>query len=521
MQYRILDRQTLKYKDGGFVRSWSIDSDYINTNNSIIGIVEAAPNASVGDLVFLIETSGAYDKGIVTSIDNEALQISYKGDKELFNDNILNPRAAEFKEDTDLDMAGVFDVDVVAAMIDAYWARSTDPFRRLPMRMQTVGSVAMYWTWKEIQIDFVDWLISLFRQYSVVVSFDIDFDTATQNLDERNAKYIVTIAAVNNDNDIIKDNVSTQTITYTKESIPEKTCCFVMDSTTGEVVMATSGRNKFNELYGKANSFLTFDRGDAMSVDYSGEDEKQDSAVSAYISITGGENYVFSWKNGDSVVRAICFYDSSNNVITFIDAVTGAQVRSLKYTGENGYIQFSTPTDARKLRICFASSATELQLESGTTPTAYNPNVYKAIYYLCVTTEGVYYITPNKSDPNRILPVRTSYVEYDPDSGAGESDVAKVAENELKVSSLNHAIEIEIPRDTKMFDFELAKFGDRYKIITKNGTIASVYSGRKESSESNIVTLMFGIGRLNFTDLLNNTLRNGKYTKLYEGSING
>lgn len=519
MQYRVLDRQTLKYKDGGFVHTWSIDSDYINTNNSIIGIVEAAPSAKEGDVVFLIETSGAYDKGVVTYVDNEALEISYKSDKELFNDNILNPRAAEFKEDTDLDMAGVFNVDVVAAMIDAYWARNTDPCRRLPMSIQTIGSVDMYWTWKEIQIDFVDWLISLFREYSVVVSFDIDFDTATQNLDERKAKYIVTIAAVNNDNDIIKDNVSTQTITHTKEAIPEKTCCFVMDSTTGEVVMAASGRNKFNELYGKANSFLTFDRGDAMSVDYA--DERQDSAVSSYISITGGQDYVLSWNNGDGVVRAICFYDKNKNVITFIDSVTGAQVRSLKYVGTNGYIQFSTPTDARKLRICFASTATELQLEEGTSPTAYDPNVYKAIYYLCVTTQGVYYITPNKNDPNRILPVRTSYVEYDPDSGAGESDVAKVAENELKASSLNHAIEIEIPRDTKMFDFELAKFGDRYKIITKNGTISSVYSGRKESSESNIVTLMFGKGRLNFTDLLNNTLRNGKYTKLYEGNING
>lgn len=508
MQYRVLDRRTLKYKDGGFVRSWSIDDDYINNNNSTIDIVSAAVNANVGDLVFLIRTSGAYDKGIITSVDNEALQIAYKSDKELFNDNILNPLASEFVDDTGIEVAGVVGIDTVAELIMIYWGKNVDTYRRLPMTITTSGSAEIYWTWQETQINFVDWLVSLFKDYSIVVSFDVDFDTATMDLENRNAKYIINIAAVNNDNDMIKDNVSTQTIKYTKEALPEKTCCWVVDKESKEPITVMAGKNIFDATFGYADSVLNPQTGEVPDAP-----EGQESNVSSYILVQGGSTYVLSWTNGDSFDRYIMFYDRQGRVITFDD--NGTNKTYLSYNGVSGYFTFTVPSSAKKLRICYPKNGRNIQFELGSTPTSYEVYSYKAIYYLCVRSNGTYEITPNKDDPDRILPVRTVFVEYDMNSSGENMSVEDIAANELKLSSLNHAIEIEIPNDTKMFDFELAKYGDRYKIITKNGTITSIYSGRRESSSSNLVTLLFGIGRLNFTDLIKDTLRSRKYSKVY------
>lgn len=509
MQYRVLDRRTLRYKDGGFVPDWSIDDDYINNNNSTIDIVSAAVNANVGDLIFLIKTSGARAKGIITSVDNDALQITFKSDKELFNDNILNPLAAAFESDTEIDVAGVFGIDVIAEMIMIYWGKNIDPCRRLPITVTTSGNTEIYWTWQETQINFVDWLVSLFKDYSIVITFDIDFDTATTDLENRKAKYIVNISVVNNDNDMIKDNVSTQTIKYTKEGLPEKTCCWVVDKETKEPITLMSGRNKFDATFGWGDSVLDGRTGKAEDVPGDG----QESNVSSYISIQGGQDYVLSWANGDMVERKIMFYDSQGMVITFEH--NSANTTYLEYNGVSGYFTFTSPSGATKLRICYPKRGTNIQFEQGTTPTAYEVYSYKAIYYLCVRSDGSYEITTNKDDPDRILPVRTVFAEYDMSNGNDNTAVEQVAANELKLSSLNHAIEIEIPSDTKMFDFELAKYGDRYKIITKNGTITSIYSGKRESSASNMVTLLFGIGRLNFTDLIKDTLRSRKYTKIY------
>ena len=86
MQYRVYDRQTLKYKDGGYVQSYTIDDDYIVNNNSTVSVVKKRDNTlsdvTAGDVIALIENSGAYHKGVITTADATARTISYKGDKE-------------------------------------------------------------------------------------------------------------------------------------------------------------------------------------------------------------------------------------------------------------------------------------------------------------------------------------------------------------------------------------------------------------------------------------------------------
>ena len=188
MQYRVYDRRKLAYIDGGPVRNFSVDDDYINTNNSTIDIIKPT-TAVAGDIICLIKDAGAYHKGVITSVDNEALQIAYKGDKELFNDNIINPMASAFAQSTDVDVAHPFGVDIIKRMIELYWGRATDPYRHLPLKIVTDGDVLnddgkpkMIWTWTDISIQFVDWLIELFKKYSVVLKWDIDFNTAVNVL---------------------------------------------------------------------------------------------------------------------------------------------------------------------------------------------------------------------------------------------------------------------------------------------------------------------------------------------------
>lgn len=514
MQYRVYNRQTLAYKDGGAVRDYSIDGDYINDNNSVVNIV-VSTTANVGDIVCLIETSGAYDKGVITAVDNEALTISYKHDKELFNDNILNPFADQFIEDTDIKAVGKFGLSIVGELINVYWGKTLDSYKRLPLEitysgdvLDENGQVRMIWTWDNTQIKFSEWLVEIFEKYSVVLSWDINFDTAQTNVALRKPYYIVHLSAIVNDTDIIKDNVDTQTIKYQTEQQPEATVCVVVDKNTKDIMYISSGRNIFDATYGYVDSYLDGDNGKAYDVAKIATTQPQNSIVSSYIKVNASAQYVLSMQNGDTTPRQICFYNSNKTAIGSLQN---------PYTGQTARfsVGFTTPANTRFVRVCFAGTAKNIQLETGSIATAYDPFNKKAIYYLAFNNEqGLFYTTMDSNDENRIMPVKTKYVEYDSES-ASDTTVTDTATNELTPNTFNHAIEIEIPRDTKMFDFELANYGDVYRIITKNGSIRSVYSGRKESSTSKMVTLLFGLGRKNYTDLIQKGFRQQKYQTLY------
>ena len=66
-----------------------------------------------------------------------------------------------------------------------------------------------------------------------------------------------------------------------------------------------------------------------------------------------------------------------------------------------------------------------------------------------------------------------------------------------------------------MFDFENAHFGDLYKIINEHGSIDSNYTGRKSTNDDKWVTLYFGLGRQNYTDLMQMRLRKERYPETY------
>ena len=89
-QYRIYDRQTLGYIDGGVIRDYKIDADYMSNNASTITLVEET-YANKGDIVVGISGVNKTFMGAVTAVDNTKKTISFKHMKELFADTVLNP----------------------------------------------------------------------------------------------------------------------------------------------------------------------------------------------------------------------------------------------------------------------------------------------------------------------------------------------------------------------------------------------------------------------------------------------
>lgn len=399
MQYRVLDRKTLAYVDGGYIPEYSIDNDYIVNNNSIFRIVQPTA-ANAGDIFAAIENSGAYLKGIVTAVDNEARQISVKSGTELFNDNMYNPMASAFTDDS-VEVAGKFGLETVAALLETLYVNSSDPEKNLPLVVETAGDVlddsgspCILWNWSDNQINLTDWLIELFEKYLVRLTFDIDFNISELQLRNRQPKIIVQLSAGETDIGIIKDNSAMQTFTYTKEELPDKTVCIVIDSESKAVLQ----------------SYYLYD-------------------------VFEGQEYL------------------------------GQAIEAMPDLSE---------------------------------------------------VDGKRY--------ERVLPVKTCVSELNSsDTDITERDVAR---DELISGNYNHIVQIDIAKDSKMFDWERFDVGDKFRIVTNQAiyeesgqagtiTIDSVLTGRKETSSSNMITLYFGLGRKNYTDLMQIRLRKQRYSKIY------
>jgi hypothetical protein len=116
----------------------------------------------------------------------------------------------------------------------------------------------------------------------------------------------------------------------------------------------------------------------------------------------------------------------------------------------------------------------------------------------------------------RVMPSKMVTATFDTSSESEkETTPQEVAEKTLIPSKFNQAIEIQISADSKMFDFENSQFGDLYKIINEYGTIDSNYTGRKEDSSNKWINLYFGLGRQNYTDLIQMRMRKNKYEVVY------
>lgn len=465
MQYRVYDRKKLAFIDGGYAADYEIDDDYIVNNNSSVSIIKKT-NAVEGDVIVLIKTSGAFHKGIITSVDNASLTIYYKSDKELFNDNMLNLMAQEFSEDSELDTAGIIGLTEVGEILKASFAQLEpsaqgeyyDEMKALPMEIITLGDIVdsdgnnrILWTWSEDSINIVDWIVELFEKYNVTLSWTIDFDMTTQQLSERQPKYIVTLSAVTNNGGIIKDNVAMQTISYTKKEIPDATVCRVIDSSTKE----TQG---IYYLYEENGTY-------SISADKNIESQRQGKLSRTFTIINKGETKKFT----------LNFYEG-DIISVSVEAKSGVSIVSY---------------NAHSITLSYTNSTGKDLID------------YE------ISCDIVYQLL------KRVMPVKTVIVSYNAESSTKDITPEDVARDALMPSQFNQAIEIKINSDSKMFDFANARFGDLYKIVNEYGMIDSVYTGKKLNSENKFAVLYFGLGRQNYTDLIQIQLRKQRYSVIY------
>lgn len=541
MQFRIYDRQTLAYKDGGYIASYNIDEDQIANNNSTVKIVKALnDNVVEGDTIALIKTSGAYHKGTITTFDNADFSITYKGEKELFNDNMLNPYIGKYIEAEDVTIAGKFGLTEVASILENYFGKSSDWAKVIPLKVITDGDVVddygnpkMLWNWSNSSINVVDWLTSLFERYNVSINWTIDFDMAkpiyvetdsngriSNIINNRKPTYIVTISAIINNGKIIKDNVANQTITYTEKELPEATVCVIIDKNTKEVVLMDNGtKNLLNPNIGTPSKSLDF--GDYGTV----ENDDPNSCISGWIKITPNNYYTLSCIEYDGVARKIFIYDKNKNYITAVKNESGiisynfgetTVKHSITFFVQEKYVdKNNNEYYPAYVKICYYKNTHELQFEQNSVATAYEYFNFPAIFYL-INVAGRDMITLDGRDKRRVFPVKTKIVEYDTENDNDDTQTeAEVAADTLIPSKFNQAIEIKISKDSKMFDFETAIFGETYKIINAHGSIDSNYTGRREESGSKWITLYFGLGRQNYTDIMQARLRKARYNVVY------
>lgn len=127
-------------------------------------------------------------------------------------------------------------------------------------------------------------------------------------------------------------------------------------------------------------------------------------------------------------------------------------------------------------------------------------------------------VTIDMDDENRVLPYKLVVKEFDEDE-ASESGATEqlAAEDELLYSEFNNYTEIKIDKSSKTF--ENLVIGDSVTIIPEifemkqtdelfleeeysKYLLDSVYTGRKEKSTESRITYIFGKGRVNYTDII-------------------
>lgn len=223
---------TLVYASGGAVASQIIDNDYLLANNSTVNIARET-KAVAGQIIALIDDSGAYDIGVISSVDNTKLQILYKSMLELFNGEILNPMRVA--TNTDEVIKYLYDgVEDTAQIIASFFAAvGTDKYRRLPIRIRTSGGgtsgssylVPAVWKYKDNAVNVRDWLIELFNTHNVVVQCSLVFEVGRAYID-------LYVSHNTTGGRLIKNNVHGMTFTHAEDSAASATVCQIINQDT-------------------------------------------------------------------------------------------------------------------------------------------------------------------------------------------------------------------------------------------------------------------------------------------------
>jgi hypothetical protein len=221
-QYRVYDRQSLAYIDGGIIRDYNVDTDYVSNNASTVTLTEET-FAKKGDIVVGLSGMGKTFIGAITAVDNTKKQISFKNMKELLADTVLNV----FKYTATLGYK--FDaVEALATILRLAFVDTDDEKKKLPLRLETLGQAkGAVWTDDGDTIailDFIDWA---FDSQNVYLDFDLDFGTN---------QIVCKIVKNTTGGYVIKDNIKLSTPAFDKNELPTYNKAVVYNAETGGIV---------------------------------------------------------------------------------------------------------------------------------------------------------------------------------------------------------------------------------------------------------------------------------------------
>jgi hypothetical protein len=221
-QYRVYDRQTLGYVDGGVIRDYSIDGDYLSNNASTVTLVEETL-AKKGDIVVGLAGVNKTFIGAITAVDNTKRQINFKHPKELFSDTVLNV----FKYTSTVG----YKFELTAGMetiLSLTFVSTDDTRRRLPLVFERRGTACgAVWTDDGDTLNIADFIQWAFDSHNVYLDFDIDFTTN---------KLLCRIIKNTTSGLVIKDNIKLSTPTFDKNELPNYNKAVVYNKDTGGIV---------------------------------------------------------------------------------------------------------------------------------------------------------------------------------------------------------------------------------------------------------------------------------------------
>jgi hypothetical protein len=221
-QYRVYDRGTLSYVDGGVIRDYSFDGDYLSNNASTVTLTEETL-AKKGDIVVGISGTSKIFIGAITAVDNTKKQISFKHPKELFADRVINP----FKYTSTLG----YKFELVGGMetiLSLAFVTTDDAQRRLPLTFERHGTASgAVWTDDSDTLAIADFIQWAFDNHNVYLDFDIDFVLN---------KIVCRIVKNTAGGWVIKDNIKLSTPTFDKNELPSYNKAVVYNADTGAIV---------------------------------------------------------------------------------------------------------------------------------------------------------------------------------------------------------------------------------------------------------------------------------------------
>ncbi len=228
-EFVVKDNISLSF--GGAVGNYNINNDYMIDNNSVINIITET-EAVAGQLIAIIDDTGAYDTGIITSVDNKTKTITYKGLLELFNQEMLNPYRSLYTEDDDEYINYEYDaINDTGLILASYFLNTNDKNLRIPLVVRTSGGTDLkaIWNFKENSFNLKEWLINLFNDKNIVLQLKIVFEV--------NRGYIDCLILQNTSGGVlIKNDIASQKIVLNETQTNQDTVCAVVDSETKELL---------------------------------------------------------------------------------------------------------------------------------------------------------------------------------------------------------------------------------------------------------------------------------------------